>query len=212
MEWWLPESFSIVLQSTRFGHQHEVTVVPVIIVWPIIIIFRCLLTRGSPMGRQEACADCAEIIWESWRHARACLKSQKLFLCCSVGCCSAPDISAPAQCPPASCCPGQALLAPLSLASPVLLPEKPEFNPWQPAACSQVVVGGGWAGWKWNWLFPKKAVGLCCRSWLVLLFNRSNDSVKWEGLHKDCWEFFGFKGIWQLKLDSEINFVDLRWG
>lgn len=115
IEWWLPQSFSIMLQSTRFGHHHEVTVVPVIIVWPIIIIFRCLLTRGSPMGRQEACADCAEIIWESWRQTGACLKSQKLFLCCSTGCCSTPDIPAPAWCPPASHPSGQALLSPLSL-------------------------------------------------------------------------------------------------
>lgn len=46
----------------RSGHGQRVPVVPVIIAWPIIIIFRCLLTRGSPMGRQEACADCARII------------------------------------------------------------------------------------------------------------------------------------------------------
>lgn len=35
-------------------------------------------------------------------------------------------------------------------------------------------------------------------------------SGKREALRKGSWAFFGFKGHWQLKLDSEINFVNLR--
>lgn len=53
-------------------------------------------------------------------------------------------------------------------------------------------------------------LGSAAETGCFFIINRSNDSEKTEGLHKDCWELSDFKEIWQLKLDSEINFVDLR--
>lgn len=51
----------------------------------------------------------------------------------------------------------------------------------------------------------------CCGTLLQKLAVSVNElSVKREALRKGSWAFFGFKGLWQLKLDSEINFVNLR--
>lgn len=49
-------------------------VAPVVIAWPMMIIFWCRLTRCSPIGTQEACADCCNIMYVGWCHQRACLE------------------------------------------------------------------------------------------------------------------------------------------
>lgn len=49
-------------------------VAPVVIGWPMMIIFWCRLTQCSPIGKQEACADCCNIMYVRCRHHGACLE------------------------------------------------------------------------------------------------------------------------------------------
>lgn len=68
---------SPLLQPARFALRQWMLVAPVVIAWPMMTIFWCRLTRCSPIGKQEACADCCNIMYVGWRHQRACLDSHE---------------------------------------------------------------------------------------------------------------------------------------
>lgn len=56
-------------------------------------------------------------------------------------------------------------------------------------------------------VIPQRCCGALLQNPAVLIYELL---VKREALCKDSWAFFSFKGLWQLKLDSEIDFVNCR--